>query len=155
MKQIHKLGIVVVSFVTLLLVGLVTTSVMMKTEYVLTTKNESASYIVNVVLMGQGPGREVSLGLISPGSEIQHSFYTGPDGPLEYEATWNGEIHTGVVEGYLTSGIGGNGELIFKSSGEIVIKSMFEESAYYKSLLPTACLAEARPAAAGFNRWVL
>jgi len=136
MKRIYKFSAVIVSFAALLLVGLAIISLVMREEYVLTIKNESAAVIANVVLKGQGFGSKLSLGSIPPGSVIQHSFYTGPDGPLEFEATWEGEIHTGVVEGYLTSGIGGNGELIFKQSGEIVIKNMFDESAYNKSLLP-------------------
>jgi len=90
--------------------------------YHLTIINNSNIVIENLVLSGQGLGKTESLGTIEPNQTLKYKFYTGPDGPLNYNATWNGKTHSGTIEGYLTGGFGGNGSVIFNKDGTITVK---------------------------------
>jgi len=128
MKWIKIIGITLIGVIALLVGAAIIYHEIRKEPYILTIKNNSSSDIENITLKGQGFGHKESLGRILSGDQIQYSFYVRGEGPLEFEVTWNEKSHSGVIEGYVSGGFGGNGKLIFNQDGTIVIKSTHEKS---------------------------
>lgn len=76
------------------------------TRYTVRVLNESGNAIESFVVTG--PGVRMELGPIAPGRRVvRHLGFCG-DGPLDFTARQGQSTFRGVLEGYVTGGVGGD-----------------------------------------------
>jgi hypothetical protein len=76
------------------------------TCYVMRVSNESGSAIESFVVTG--PGIRVDLGPIAPGQSTEYQMTFSGDGSLDFIARQQQSVWGGVMEGYVTGGLGGD-----------------------------------------------
>lgn len=90
-------------------------------RYTVSVHNECDIPIESLVV--SAPGVDVELGPIAPGQRVQHHFHVQSDGALTFNARQQGIQFGGVVEGYVTNGVGGIKSIRVIKNGQFEIQS--------------------------------
>ncbi len=85
---------------------IVASVIYIETQYVVTVINDSSVEVRSFVVSGGGV--TIDVGTLSPGSEARRVFFIKQDGTLKGEGIQDNRRIEGVIEGYVTGGIGGN-----------------------------------------------
>ena len=83
----------------------------------------NSEYIVDSFLLIT-PGVNVELGPIAPTKEAKHSFYVAGDGVLKFEAQQGSDKIEGIVEGYVTSSMGGYKRVTIEPAKSFTVEDM-------------------------------
>lgn len=94
-------------------------AVYIETLYTVEVRNETSSPIERLAVSGGGV--EVIFGDILPGTSRRTRFHILHDGSLTYRFRHHGEERHGVVEGYVTNGMGGHRALLIRPGGEVTV----------------------------------
>lgn len=62
------------------------------------------------------------LGDIVPGQTVEHSFHFQHEGSVDYSLMWDGQSHSGVMFGYVTSGLGVTAVMEIDASGMVSVR---------------------------------
>ena len=92
------------------------------TTFTVVIANKSGSIIDNFVLTG--PGVNIDMGPIAPNENAKHSFNVAHDGVLKFKAGQKNNETEGIVEDYVTSGIGGKKLVIIDSEKKFTVKDI-------------------------------
>ena len=76
------------------------------TRYTVRVLNESGNAIESFVVTG--PGVRVELGPVAPGHRVKRHLGFSGDGSLEFTARQGQSNFRGVLDGYVTGGLGGD-----------------------------------------------
>lgn len=78
----------------------------LETRYVVTVVNASSAEVRSFVVTGGGV--TIDVGMLPPGAEAHRVFFIKHDGVLKGEGVQGERRIEGVIEGYVTHGMGGN-----------------------------------------------
>jgi hypothetical protein len=97
-------------------------AVHVKTRYTVAVRNESPSAVDRLELSGGGV--HLILETVPAGRSREVSFRFTQDGCLRYGLRHDGREHRGVVEGYVTGGLGGHSVLVIDGDGQVSVRQV-------------------------------
>jgi len=100
--------------------GYTWTAIAIETRYVVTVTNES-SFTVNGFVV-RGGGCEADFDVLLPGERRSRGFHIQHDGDLQYEGAVGGTQVHGVVDGYVTPGLGGRMNILIRSQESVEVR---------------------------------
>jgi hypothetical protein len=92
-------------------------AVSIETRYVVVIHNHSQQPLRDARLIGGGC--DSPLGTIPPGAAVTRSLWFHRDGELQLVATYQGSPRLETVEGYVTSGAGGQARVTLNEAGKL------------------------------------
>ncbi len=92
------------------------------TTFTVVVTNKSGAIIDNFVLTG--PGVNINMGQIVPNENAKHSFHVAHDGVLKFKARQKDNEIEGIVESYVTSGMGGKKLIIVDLKKRFTVKDI-------------------------------
>jgi hypothetical protein len=98
--------------------GLVYTAVFIETLYTVVVDNQTQRPLTGVRIFGSGNCDE-SIGTIAPGGKARRSFQIECEGALNFNATGGSTIYTGIIDGYVTSNMGGHTVVTVNADGTL------------------------------------
>ncbi len=107
-------GVIVVNFPLAFILAF--TAITMITSYSLTIRNDSSSTVSKIAITAPGVNRIVER--VWPNDEATQRFKFKSDGVLQFSATQNENEFGGIIEGYVTSGMGGESIIVIKDNGK-------------------------------------
>ena len=110
--------LLIVNFPAALLIALSVIDV--QTRYTVTVINESSRPIQSLLL--KGPGVSVEAGSISPKKSLRKHLQFSGDGSLDFEIRSEQSKTNGVVEDYVTGGLGGAKTIRINGDGSIKLE---------------------------------
>ena len=90
-------------------------AIAVSTRYTIRVYNDSDQPIESLVVTG--PGVHLELGPINPGQRTRRHIYFRGDGALEFLARQQELMFSGQLEGYVTSGLGGDRSIRVRQRG--------------------------------------
>jgi len=69
-----------------------------------------------------GGGADATLGDLAPSAGLRHCFQTGPEGALFLSFRQDGQHHKATVDGYITSGTGGEAVVEINDFGRVSVE---------------------------------
>ncbi len=90
------------------------------THYTVDVENESDRRIESFVITG--PGIRAELGPIAPGRRVQRHFQFLGDGTLDFAAQQQDVQFRGQLDGYVTSGLGGEKSIVVRPDGDYELR---------------------------------
>ena len=97
--------------------AIVASVIYIETQYVVTVINDSSAEVHSFVVSGGGV--TIDIGTIAPGSEVRRAFIIKHDGELKGQGMQGGRPIEGIIEGYVTNGLGGNKLVRIQSDGTL------------------------------------
>jgi hypothetical protein len=98
-------------------------SIDVETRYTVTVINESSAPIRSFLV--SGPGVRAEMGPISPNGKAKEHLRFSGDGSLEFAAHLVESKTNGVIEDYVTGGLGGRNIVRVKPGGNIEVERVF------------------------------
>ena len=95
---------------------LVFSAITIITTYTITIRNKSSSMISKITITAPGVRRIVEQ--IPPNDEVTQKFKFWSDGVLRFSGVQNENEFIGTIEGYVTSGMGGESIIMIKNNGK-------------------------------------
>ena len=99
--------------------GVILAAIAIETRYTVVVSNESAMVLKDAKVFGGGV--DVSLGSLRPQASIKRSFYVVTDGRVMFRAISGDQVHSTLVDGYVTNGMGGNKVIEVHSNGDVEV----------------------------------
>lgn len=90
-----------------------------------TIENESEKILTDVEV--SGPGVKLSFSCVPPEGFVEGTMHFDNDGEVRLLATFDGEQHNEIVEGYVTRGMGGDVRILVDASGQIRVEHPMDE----------------------------
>jgi len=107
-------GVIIVNFPLAFILAF--TAITIITSYSLTIRNNSSSTVSRITITAPGVSRIIEG--VRPNEESTQKFKFKSDGVLRFSATHNENEFSGIIEGYVTSNMGGEPVLIIKDNGK-------------------------------------
>lgn len=100
--------------------GIIAAVIAMKTRYLVIIRNDSTHVLSGIRV--RGGGCEARLGAISPNGATRRSLWIQQDGSLEFLAVSGTTALTHTIDGYVTTGMGGQTTVVINRDASISVR---------------------------------